>query len=227
MAFVPQAHPISYPYSVLDLVTMGRVRFMGALSIPSKRDKQLAQEALVSVGMQDYAGRACTQLSGGQMQMVFIARALAAQPEMLIMDEPESHLDFVNQHHVLELVERLKAEQNISCIINTHYPNHALRISDNVLMLGRDSYLYGSAETVITAENIAKYFGVNAEISRIERNGKQYESFVEKADVEKAQLQPCWQKNLLPEAERYWFLTATNRITDCSFNWEWNCRKAL
>ena len=179
VAFVPQAHAqtLTYPYSVIDMVTMGRVRYMGALSIPSKQDVEYAWQALETVGMQDYAQRACTQLSGGQLQMVFIARALTAQPEMLIMDEPESHLDIKNQYRVIELVEELKEEQGISSIINTHYPEHALRISDKVLMLGRDDFIFGGKE-VITPENMRKYFDVNADVRFIEENEKKYESFV-------------------------------------------------
>lgn len=178
IAFVPQAHPLSYPYTVRDTVIMGRVKYMGALSIPNKKDKELAEYMLEVVGMQDYLDRAVTQLSGGQLQMVFIARALASEPELLVMDEPESHLDFKNQYKVIDLVENLKREHNISSIINTHYPDHALRISDRVLMLGADSYEYGSADKVITEENIAKYFGVDTEISRVDRDGKSYESFI-------------------------------------------------
>lgn len=179
VAFVPQAHAqtLTYPYSVIDMVTMGRVRYMGALSIPSKQDVEFAWQALKTVGMQDYAQRACTQLSGGQLQMVFIARALTAQPEMLIMDEPESHLDIKNQYRVIELVEELKKEKGISSIINTHYPEHALRISDKVLMLGHDDYIFGGKE-IITPENMRKYFDVNADVRFIEENQKKYESFV-------------------------------------------------
>lgn len=179
VAFVPQAHAqtLTYPYSVIDMVTMGRVRYMGALSIPSKKDVEFAWDALKTVGMEEYADRACTQLSGGQLQMVFIARALTAQPEMLIMDEPESHLDIKNQYRVIELVEQLKAEQGISSIINTHYPEHALRISDKVLMLGRGFYTFGGKE-IITPENMRRYFDVNAEVRFIEENRKKYEAFV-------------------------------------------------
>jgi len=106
----------------------------------------------------------CTELSGGQLQLVYIARALVNEPQLLIMDEPESHLDFRNQHLVLNLIRKLREERGISCIINTHYPDHALRISDDTLMLGRGRYSFGRSEDIITEENMKEFFEVNVKI---------------------------------------------------------------
>lgn len=83
------------------------------------------------------------------------------------MDEPESHLDFKNQFLILKLIQRLKEEQGISCIINTHYPEHALRISDDTLLLGKGQYGFGPSQEMITESNIKKYFEVNAKIYAI------------------------------------------------------------
>jgi len=99
--------------------------------------------------------------------MVYIARALVGEPDLMILDEPESHLDFKNQFRVLHLIERLNRERQMSFIINTHYPDHALHISDYALMLGGDSYVFGPAGEIISEENVEKIFGVSARIFEI------------------------------------------------------------
>ncbi len=177
MAYVPQAHKLSYPYTVEDVVLMGRVRHMGPLSIPGKEDKEIAWNAMELAGVTDYAKRPSTKLSGGQLQLVYIARALASEPKILVMDEPESHLDFKNQFFILEMIEKLVEEKGLSCIINTHYPDHALRISDKSLMLGNNKYIFDKAEKVITEENVAEYFGVQSSIGLLSKNGKAYPTF--------------------------------------------------
>ncbi|MDO4795207.1 MAG: ABC transporter ATP-binding protein [Brachymonas sp.] len=177
IAFVPQAYKLSYPYTVKDLVVMGRVRHMGMLSIPSKKDREVAEQVLHELGIADLADRDATKLSGGQRQLAFIARALASEPEMLVMDEPESHLDFKNQHFILRLISQLVRQKGLACIINTHYPEHALRISDATLMLGEGKYCVGPTEEIITEANIRDYFDVRARISEIEDEGRTYKTF--------------------------------------------------
>jgi iron complex transport system ATP-binding protein len=183
IGFVPQTHPLSFPYSVLDLVVMGRAREMGMLSIPSQKDVRIAKQALKDLGMLHYADRRCTELSGGELQMVFIARALAGNPEMLVMDEPESHLDFKNQFHILELVRHLAADRNLSCIINTHYPDHALRISDKTLLLGDGMSDFGPTSAMLTEENVERYFGVRACIADVRKDDETYQAFIVRSVV--------------------------------------------
>lgn len=170
VAYVPQAYSFSFSYTVRDIVTMGRARYMGSLSIPSKHDYACADAALEQVGIADLRNRGCGQLSGGQLQLVFIARALAAEPEIMILDEPEHHLDFNNQFLVLELIERLVHENHMSAIINTHYPDHALQLADKSLMLRRGAYLFGDTKELLTVENVRAYFGVESVIEVMERN---------------------------------------------------------
>ena len=177
IAFVPQAYKLTYPYTVKDLVVMGRVRHMGVFSIPSQKDKGVAEQVLRELGIADLADRDATRLSGGQRQLAFIARALASEPEMLVMDEPESHLDFKNQHFILRLITDLVRKNGLACIINTHYPEHALRISDTTLMLGEDKYCVGPTEEIITEAKIKDYFDVRSKISEIEDNGQTYKTF--------------------------------------------------
>ncbi len=150
--------------TVSEMAAIGRARHIPVFGTPSKTDREKVMQALETVGIPHLKDRLCSQLSGGQLQLVYIARALANEPELLIMDEPESHLDFKNQMLILKLVQKLQEEKKISCIINTHYPEHAIRISDNTLLLGRRSYIYGESSEIISEENIKKFFEVNARI---------------------------------------------------------------
>jgi iron complex transport system ATP-binding protein len=109
---------------------------------------------------------------------VFIARALAKDPELLILDEPESHLDYKNQLLVLRMLARLVRERGMSCIINTHYPDHALRMADQTLIQGRSGtgeplYIHGKTEDIITESNIQRFFDVEARIISIDRTPRE------------------------------------------------------
>jgi ABC-type Mn2+/Zn2+ transport system ATPase subunit len=110
IGYVPQAHEPPFPYKVLDVVMMGRTVHMGRWAIPSQEDKKAAQEALASIGAFYLKDEIYTEISGGERQMVLIARALAQRPEILIMDEPTSNLDFGNQMRVLEQIKHLAAK---------------------------------------------------------------------------------------------------------------------
>ena len=169
IAYVPQAHDIPFAYTVRDIVTMGRARYMGMLSVPSAHDHELADKAIKEVGMWDFRDRPCGKLSGGQLQMVFFARALAAEPEILIMDEPESHLDFFNQSFVMDMISDLVKDRGISVMINTHFPEHALALDSMTLMMGEGRYCFGKTRDVITEENFRDYFDINAVIGSLQQ----------------------------------------------------------
>ncbi|KIR03363.1 Iron(III) dicitrate transport ATP-binding protein fecE [Lachnospiraceae bacterium TWA4] len=185
IAYVPQAHQVNFSYSIRDIVTMGRARFMGSLSVPSKKDYEYADEALERVGLADLKNRSCNQLSGGQLQLVYIARALAAKPKILILDEPESHLDFYNQFFILELLEEIVKEQGVSLIINTHYPEHAMQLSDKTLFLRREDYTFGDTNKILNEENIRKYFGVESVVDQINRSNRTIPVFAVTGRTEK------------------------------------------
>lgn len=178
IGYVPQAYSLSFPYTVREVVTMGRARHIGLFSVPSKNDRKIVEQAIDEVGIGYMRDNLCTQLSGGQLQLVFIARALAGEPKVLILDEPESHLDFRNQFMILNLIKKLVRERGISCIINTHYPEHALRISDTTLLLGRDSYLFGRTGEIITEEKVRDYFGIDVIILPVPYMNEEIKAFV-------------------------------------------------
>jgi iron complex transport system ATP-binding protein len=178
LSYVPQGKGIIFDYSVLNMVVMGRSNNIGFGKMPKKEDYRVAMQILEDLNLDALADRSCTTLSGGQLQMVLIARALVKKPKILIMDEPESNLDMKNQLKTLDLIDRLAHKQNYTILINTHFPAHAMRCADKILMMGPDGYLAGDTGQVITQENIETYFGVRAKVLRFEDNAKEFQGIV-------------------------------------------------
>jgi len=150
ISYVPQAKSLVFGYSVLNMVVMGRSQFVKFGYTPGKADYDKAMELLEEMGLSEFAHRSCNSLSGGQLQMVLIARALIKEPDILIMDEPESNLDMKNQLKVLEIMKKISKDRNVTVIINTHYPEHALRYTDKTLILGEDSFVFDDSKKAIT-----------------------------------------------------------------------------
>jgi iron complex transport system ATP-binding protein len=177
IAYVPQAKNSVFSYSAEEMVVMGRSAHIGPFGHPSASDYKLAQKAMDEVGISHLKNRLCNEISGGELQMVLIARALSAQPSMLVLDEPESNLDFKNQLVILETIEGLAKEKNISCVFNTHYPAHALKIATHALVLTHDRRsLFGPAREVINEDNMRQAFEVNVHINEVRINQKSYTS---------------------------------------------------
>lgn len=165
IGYVPQSSSTKFSYSVMDMVLMGRSSHLKIYNTPSTKDYDIALQSLDQVGISHLRNKRCNEISGGESQLVLIARALAVQPKVLILDEPESHLDFRNQLLVLNILDKIVREQNLSCIINTHYPEHALRLADKTLILGKNKkHLFGGSKEIITTENLQEYFGVKVKI---------------------------------------------------------------
>ncbi|WP_050618709.1 ABC transporter ATP-binding protein [Intestinimonas massiliensis (ex Afouda et al. 2020)] len=177
IGYVPQAHKVSFPYSVCDMVVFGKVGHSSYFATPSKQDYALAENVLQQVGIYELKDHPCNELSGGQLQLVYIARALINAPKLLVLDEPESHLDFRNQIRLLKMIKKVALEKEIACIINTHYPNHALRIADQCFLLGEQGYIVGSAKEVMTDKNIQTYFGVYSQSVQFQYKDEMITSF--------------------------------------------------
>ena len=168
LAYVPQARGAAVAYSVEEMVLLGRSSRIGTFGKPSAADFDRTREVIDRLGLTSIAAQKCTELSGGQLQMVLIARALAAGPQVLILDEPESNLDFKNQLLVLDTIAEL-ASEGMTCVFNTHYPAHALQRANRALLLAQDGgWLFGPAREIVTEETIRRAFGVRAVISEIE-----------------------------------------------------------
>lgn len=178
LAYVPQARSAAHSMSVEEMVLLGRSSHFGLLRQPSKEDRDCADQAMERLGISHLAKRSCAQLSGGEMQMVLISRALAAGPDLLILDEPESNLDFKNQLIILDTLTQLTVE-GVACIFNTHYPAHALQRAHKALLLDKvGHHIFGSVPQVITEKNIAAAFGVEAVIGEIETRHHIYRDVV-------------------------------------------------
>ena len=132
-------------------------------------DRKIARESLEAIGVGHLCKKILSRVSGGELQMVLIARALAGQPELMILDEPESNLDFRNQLVVLEAIRNLRREKGLSFVVNTHYPEHAISLSDQtLLLLGGGESLSGPTREVIVEENLKRAFSVEVRIRDLE-----------------------------------------------------------
>ncbi|MFE4894277.1 ABC transporter ATP-binding protein [Peribacillus butanolivorans] len=161
IGYVPQAHKMVFGFTLEELVIMGRAPYISALAQPSVKDREAAHLAMETVGIGHLAGKSCNTVSGGELQLALIARTLVSDPEVLILDEPESHLDVQKQVVILQTLKRLSQEKKISCIINTHYPNHAFFLADHVLMTAKQKpVVYGEVQEVMTESRMKEYFGI-------------------------------------------------------------------
>ncbi|MGM9944753.1 MAG: ABC transporter ATP-binding protein [Lysinibacillus sp.] len=162
IGYVPQAHKMVFGFSIEDLVVMGRAPYISTLAKPRKEDYDKAHEALDEVGIVHLAKKSCNEVSGGELQLALIARTLVSDPEILILDEPESHLDIQKQVVILETLKKLAKDHQISCIINTHYPNHAFYLADQVLMIAKDKKaVIGTVQEVMTESRMKEYFNID------------------------------------------------------------------
>ena len=181
IGYVPQASKMTFSYTILDLVTMGRAIYIGAFSQPSKKDRELAMDCLELVGIAHLADQPCTAVSGGELQLALIARTLVAEPKILVLDEPESHLDIHKQKIILQTIKKLVKERGLACVINTHYANHAFYFGDKVLMVAKDQpVITGPVSELMTEENILEYFHIEVKRLRHEIDGQVYETMVPK-----------------------------------------------
>lgn len=167
IGYVPQAHTPPFPFSVLDVVVMGRTAHLGMFSSPAEEDRLIAEEALESLNISYLRDKTYTEISGGERQMVLVARALTQQPEILIMDEPTSNLDFGNQIRVLEKIKKL-SKKGLGVIMTSHFPDHVFLCSAKVALIKSDHrFIVGNADEVITEENLKAAYGINVKITSV------------------------------------------------------------
>lgn len=169
MAYVPQQHDAYFPFSVLEVALMGRSSRIGLFATPSAHDVARAEHALAQLRISHLKQDVYTQISGGERQLTLLARALAQEPEILILDEPTANLDFGNQVMVLRHIRALR-DSGLSIILSTHDPDQAFQCADKVAML-KDGRLfqYGKASDVVSADNLRALYGVDVDIVEINR----------------------------------------------------------
>ena len=167
ISYIPQSHSPVYDYEVLDVVLMATGSDLKMLSNPGCSQRKRAYEALERIGIQDFAHRMYTQISGGEQQLVLVARALAQNARTIVMDEPTSALDYGNTMRVLSCVRQL-AREGLSIIQSTHNPDHAFLYSDKTLVLkdGRVN-AYGDPRDVITSELISGLYSIEVEVNSL------------------------------------------------------------
>lgn len=167
LAVVPQDHEPPFPYSVFDIVLMGRAGHVAMFSAPSEHDISAAHAAIVSVGIGHLSERPYTKISGGERQLVLIARALAQETPILILDEPTSHLDFRNQIIVLEKVRSIVTEKGLTALMTLHDPNLALLFSHQVVLINEGHLIAsGKPQQVVTAEHLQAMYGIPVTVVR-------------------------------------------------------------
>lgn len=167
IAYVPQAQSGVFPYTALDLVLMGRTAHRGMFAGPKREDRSIARHALVDLGIGGLAERDVTCLSGGQRQLVIVARAIAQAAPLIVMDEPTASLDFGNQVVVLTEIKRL-AELGAGIVLSTHDPDHAFAVAHRVALM-RDGAIVASGvpSEVLTADRLEAVYGVQVTIERL------------------------------------------------------------
>lgn len=164
LGIVFQEHSAPFPYKALEVVRMGRTPYLKMFATPDRKDTELAYHIMEELGIAHLAGKSYTQISGGERQLVLIARTLCQEPEMILFDEPTSHLDFKNQAMVLRTVKKLSA-RGMTIIMTSHFPNHVWKVGTNVAMMNHSGIVaQGAVEQVMTEENLTKTYGVDVKI---------------------------------------------------------------
>ena len=182
LALVPQIAPYTHSFTSLELVLMGRYPHLGRFQIESESDRDIARSAMALTETEKLSDRTLDTLSGGERQRVFVSRALAQKPRVLLLDEPTSNLDILHQLKVLGLVRRL-VDTGLTAIAAIHDLHLAARYCDLLVLLsGGRVAATGTPEQVLSAENIESAFGVRSAVYRDERTGSLAISLIGPAD---------------------------------------------
>ncbi|MGX0876907.1 iron complex transport system ATP-binding protein [Roseovarius sp. MBR-154] len=169
IAYVPQAHAPPFPFETLEVVMMGRTARLGTFAQPGAADRAAAQAALDRLGIGDLAARDYSRLSGGQRQLVLIARALAQAAPLIVMDEPTASLDFGNQAQVLAQIAGLAAEAGQGVILSTHDPDQAFALGADVVLMSAGRIIgSGAAETVLSGAALSRVYGLPVAVEMTE-----------------------------------------------------------
>jgi ABC-type cobalamin/Fe3+-siderophores transport system ATPase subunit len=169
IAYIPQTHHPAFQFSVADMVLMGTAHQVGMLRAPAEFEREQALAAMRQTGIEHLAKKSYLHLSGGEQQLVLIARALAQQAKVLLMDEPTSNLDYGNQQRVLERIRGL-TKQGYTVVLSTHNPQHALHFADNILALFSSSVAaFGAPQEVLDEALLKKLYGVDVALIETHR----------------------------------------------------------
>lgn len=183
-AYIPQSNAPVYNYSVLDTVLMGTTGQLSLLSSPKAQQLRQAETALEQLGICHLASRGLRELSGGERQLVLVARALVQNAQILIMDEPTANLDYGNQQRVLKGVRTL-ADSGYTVLISTHNPEHALRYSTHVLALQKGRRVaFGETEGVLTDALVSELYEFPVTMAEVSTASGTVRAFVPNGNCE-------------------------------------------
>ena len=167
IAYIPQAHAPVFNYTVFETVLMGTNVLTSGFRMPGRDERETAGQMLELMNISHLSERGFGELSGGERQLVLIARALAQKSRILVMDEPTANLDYGNQFHVMHQVKQL-AGNGYLVLLSTHNPEHALLFADRVLVLKEGkAMVYGEPETILDPGLIKAIYGVTVELRKI------------------------------------------------------------
>ena len=166
LGLVPQYEIIPFNFSVFEYVVLGRSPYLEPFQMPREADFQIASQVLDDLDLSHLSGKPVTELSGGERQMIHLARALAQQTEILLLDEPTTHLDLGNQSRILNTLRDLSA-QGITILFTTHDPNAATFIADSVLLMDKGRIVeHGSVEETFTEEKLSAIYRIPVQVER-------------------------------------------------------------
>lgn len=170
MAVVPQQMNLVFSFTALQMVVMGRAARFGALKLPSANDRDEARAALEDLGVGDLADRPFNELSGGERQLVLLARAIFQDTPILLLDEPTSHLDFRNQYRIMDMVSDITKKKSLATIVTLHDPNLAARYCTQLAVL-KDGRLHreGPLRNVFEQKTLEEVYGMEVVIEQTSR----------------------------------------------------------
>jgi iron complex transport system ATP-binding protein len=170
VGFLFQEHRPTFPFTVFEVILMGRAPHLHQFSGPAEQDQAFAREILQEIGLMHVKDRPYTELSGGERQLVLLGRALAQQPDVILLDEPTAHLDLANQVRCLKLIREL-SDRGMSVVMSSHDPSQAFLFPGRALLMGQNgSAAVGSATDIVDRNSLSAIYGVDVDVYRVSRS---------------------------------------------------------
>lgn len=167
--YVPQRQYIDevFPVTAAEVAMMGRYPLLGPLARPSRKDRQFVNECLDMTGIADLAARPFRELSGGQKQRTLIARALAGEPDVMILDEPTNDMDVGSEHAIMELLKVLHGERGITTVMVSHLLGVVVNYAETLVLIGREARLVGRTSDILASGALSQVYGVPVQAERV------------------------------------------------------------